>query len=129
MHAKPFVIIARTGDLYHLAVLATDMVSNTTPAFAHVEVYTQSTRRQRRAWALRGRPAELLYLSLTGHEYGADPATANPYAARAARVILATLAEPGFYMASLVVKHSGEFIQPGLGQPALIRQPAERIPL
>ena len=116
MASQPLFVLARTGDLYHVRVIARDIDPNAgRPGAIQVEI-DDPNRRPSTGWVLQGPAASLLYLALTGHRYGDDPNDAEPQTARTARAILATIREPGYYLASRIVAHFGEIILPGLGQ-------------
>jgi hypothetical protein len=109
---KPFFVLAQVGDLYRVQVLATDLVPERGPACSRVEIETGPglSGRGTPGWMLRGLAAELLYLALAGHRYGESSARARAELAYYARAHLATIREPGFYLACLVLRQAGEYI-------------------
>lgn len=115
--ANPFFILAKSGDLYHVLLVATD-ATTITPGVHRTRVdYPNGTdRREQPGWSLSGPAASLLYVALAGHAYGQPAHTASAYAARTARAILATRRQPGYHLAAKVVAHFGQKIWPGLGK-------------
>lgn len=116
MTRQPLFVLARTGDLYHVRIIARDVAPEAgRPGAIRVEI-DDPRHSPAEGWVLQSPAAALLYIALTGHRYGDDPDDAEAMSARTARAILATLREPGYYLASRIVNHFGEIILPGLGQ-------------